>query len=122
MEKDIINKLTLALRGLAYLGCQRVMIPCNTVHYWFDTIKKVAQEVDIQVVNLIEETGRYINVHFPEQESVLLLSTLGTLKANVYQTYFKAFNLDVIIPTASEQEMIMNLVAKTFAIGLDCQC
>ncbi len=81
-------------------GAKTIGIPCNTAHSpiilkcLFDNLKK--DNIEINFVNMIEETAIYINEKFPNIKNVGLLSTTGTLKTNIYNSMFKTYNLEII--------------------------
>lgn len=43
-------------KKLQAAGCDYIVIPCNTAHYFYDEIQK---NVDIPIINIIEETVKY---------------------------------------------------------------
>ena len=83
-------------------GADFIIIPCNTAHYWY---KDICQAVKIPVLNIIEETTKYVVNHFQE-DSVLLLGTDATIKVALYERAFQKYNRGTITPNQVEQKVI----------------
>ena len=83
-------------------GADFIIMPCNTAHYWY---KDICLAVKIPVLNLIEETTKYVVNHFKE-DSVLLLGTDATIKVGLYEKAFLKYNRGIVIPNKVEQKVI----------------
>ena len=74
-------------------GADFIAIPCNTAHYF---MPKVAQKAEIELVNMIEETGKTILQH--GFKKVGILSTSGTAKSKIYQQVLEKLGIITVIP------------------------
>ncbi|WP_082892756.1 cysteate racemase [Rossellomorea aquimaris] len=83
-------------------GADFIIIPCNTAHYWY---KDICLSVKIPVLNIIEETTKYVVNHF-QSGSVLLLGTEASIKVGLYEKEFHKHNREITIPNQDEQEVI----------------
>jgi len=79
-----------------------ILIPCNTAHAKFDDIQRTTQ---IPIVNMIEKTQR--NIRALGVHSVGLLATDGTIASGVFTSNDI---LQVLIPSATEQQELMDLI------------
>ena len=68
------------LKKLEAAGVDFIAIPCNTVHKYFEDIKK---SVHIPVLNIVDETIKSINL---KSQKITLLATRATMQAELYQT------------------------------------
>lgn len=100
-----INELVKSAKRLKEMGADFLVMPCNTAHYFYDDIKS---QISIPFINMIEETA--IHIKDKNVEKVGLLSTTGTIKANVYDKIFDEYNIKVIKPSCENQEIIMDLI------------
>lgn len=100
-----VSELVNSAKKLEEMGADFIVIPCNTAHHFYDEVDK---SVDIEVVNMIEETAKYIKEK--NVKTVGLLSTTGTIKAKVYDKIFDKYNIQVIKPSQDEQRIIMDLI------------
>ena len=82
-------------------------MPCNTAHYF---ISGIQQNVNIPILNMIEESANYVKNIFPSFKKVGLFASKGTYKTKLYNSFFNAKNIDILIPTPPEQEKIMDLI------------
>ena len=63
-------------------GCDYIVIPCNTAHYFFDEIQK---SVDVPIINILEETVSYAERTVPNLKCLGILATKGTIISGAYQ-------------------------------------
>ena len=82
-------------------------MPCNTAHYFYENIK---EKINIDFLNMIEETVKFIQLNYPNNKKIGLLSTDGTLKAKIYDLYFNKQNIQVINPRKETQSSIMDII------------
>jgi len=75
-------------------GASFIVIPCNTAHFWIEDIR---QAVTIPVIDMIEETVRFL-VEKLHLKQVGLLSSIGTKKTEVYQKKGQELALQILPP------------------------
>ena len=82
-------------------------MPCNTAHYF---ISGIQQNVNIPILNMIKETANYVKNIFPSFKKAVLFASKGTYKTKLYNSFFNAKNIEILIPTPPEQDKIMDLI------------
>ena len=82
-------------------GAEMLAVPCNTAHAF---LKAVQSQVDLPIIHMIEETAKYVRQLAPPVQKVGLLSTTGTQKAGLYQSWLEANGVAVITPADDCQE------------------
>lgn len=92
---------------LEFMGADAIIIACNTAHYFYDEIVKY---VKIPVINMVEETARYIIHSCPTVKRAGLLATEGTCRSGIYGNIFNRFGLELVIPEPEEQKYITDLI------------
>lgn len=92
---------------LASLGCDLIAIPCNTAHFFFDEIQK---NVNVQVVNIIEETLRYAHRSVPNVRRAGILATSGTLASGVYPHFAARFGIECVSPPPETVDTLMHII------------
>ncbi|MFW5648530.1 MAG: aspartate/glutamate racemase family protein [Candidatus Alkaliphilus sp. MAG34] len=105
--KDPTEELIKSAIRLEKAGADFLIMPCNTAHYFYETIK---EKINIDFLNLIEETAKYVQSNYPNIKKIGLLSTDGTLKAKIYDLYFNRQNIQVISPEREMQNSIMEII------------
>jgi len=105
--KDPLPELVMTAQNLEKAGADFIIIPCNTAHYF---ISGIQQSVNIPILNMIEESANYVKNIYPSFKKVSLFASKGTYKTKLYNSFFNAKNIDILIPTPPEQEKIMDLI------------
>lgn len=82
-------------------GAEMLAVPCNTAHAF---LAAVQSQVDVPIIHMIEETAKYVRQLAPPVQKVGLLSTTGTQKAGLYQSWLEANGVAVITPADDCQE------------------
>lgn len=109
-EKSPDNPLPVMVedaKRLEAAGCEFVVIPCNTAHYFYDELE---QAVEIPVVNIVEETIRYAKVRVQDLSCVGIMATTGTIVTGTYQKYAERAGLSFAVPDEDEQDLLMQII------------
>lgn len=109
-EKSPDNPLPVMVedaKRLEAAGCEFVVIPCNTAHYFYDEFE---QAVEIPVVNIVEETIRYAKARVQDLSCVGIMATTGTIVTGTYQKYAERAGLSFAVPDEDEQDLLMQII------------
>lgn len=109
-EKSPDNPLPVMVedaKRLEAAGCEFVVIPCNTAHYFYDELE---QAVEIPVVNIVEETIRYAKARVQDLSCVGIMATTGTIVTGTYQKYAERAGLSFAVPDEDEQNLLMQII------------
>jgi len=103
------------IEKLIKIGSSVIGIPCNTSHVplIFDKIISLinGSGLDIELLNMIEETKKHIIEKFNNIKKVGLLATLGTYHSMVYQKTFTASDSpEILTPGESCKEKVHNAI------------
>lgn len=96
---DVTPVIRKYLKECQSLGIFIACFPCNTVHYF---INKAQENLDIFVVNMIEETVKYIQNEVSNPKIGVLAST-GCQKVEVYDKLLQKYKLKYWKPTEENQ-------------------
>lgn len=88
---------------LENLGCNFLVMPCNTSHFMYDEIQ---ESINIPLINMPKEVSNIINKD-SEIKRVGILATKGTLKAKVYERYLEK---EVYYPSDETNNRVMDLI------------
>ena len=94
-------------RALSAAGAAFIVMPCNTAHYYYDTL---AESVDVPFVNLIAETLERARRQVDGLRTVGVLATDGTLAVGVYAKAAAAIGLDAVVPDRKVQADVMDMI------------
>jgi len=107
--KDPLPDLISTAQNLERAGADFLIMPCNTAHSF---ISEISKNIHIPILNMIEETSNYIKKYFPTLKKVSLFASKGTYKAKLYNTFFDQANIQIMIPSFKEQQLIMEIIYK----------
>jgi len=88
-------------------GADLLVIPCNTAHYYYDT---VTSNVSTPVLNMIDLTVEKIIIDQPEIKKVGLLASTAVLMINLYKAALKSRNVGILYPAEKLQYSIFNSI------------
>jgi len=92
---------------LEVMGADVIIMPCNTAHYFYN---EIAENIHVPFLNMISETANEIKRTSPEIKKVGLLATKGTYCAEVYDSIFDNYGIEVVKPDFYGENIISNLI------------
>ncbi|MBA7643875.1 Aspartate racemase [subsurface metagenome] len=102
-----LEMLVETAKNLEKAGADFIVIPCNTVHYFYEDL---VREISIPILHMIREVTHAVKASLPECQRVGLLATSGTITANLYQTEFQKIGVEVIVPDSEYQTKVMDAI------------
>ena len=90
---------------LTHAGCDLIVIPCNTAHYFYDGLR---QSLDTPMLNIIEETVKQLKRS--GVRTFGLLATEGTVRSGAYARICESHGLSCLTPTDDEQIVISSII------------
>ncbi|PIE46243.1 MAG: aspartate racemase [Gammaproteobacteria bacterium] len=93
--------------GLERQGADILAIPCNTAHYYYQA---VAEAVSVPLLNMIDLAAQRLSQNNPVYKKVGLLASTALQLTQLYETYCQQRGVEVIYPSAPEQNKVMNLI------------
>lgn len=103
--EDPRPQLVISARRLRDAGADFLIMPCNTAHYFYSD---VAAAIDIPVLNMLDETARYLKKQ--GVKTVGLLATDGTIRSGVYEETLKKQGIKVLYPNDKGQREVMRVI------------
>lgn len=103
-----LPELIRSAKGLESCGVHFIIMPCNTAHYWFHEIQ---QAITIPLIHMIDNAVEYIRAQHQEAaQKIMLLATTGTVQTGLYGQAFSKHGLELLYPSAEDQELIANVI------------
>lgn len=106
---DPVNTLISRAIKLEMMGADLLVMPCNTAHYFYDTIVKY---IKIPFINMIEEVAREIHNRYGPGAKAGLLATLGTYTGGVYEKILKKYGIELVVPDEKGKKAVYDLIYK----------
>ncbi len=102
-----VEKAKEGMRFLQNAKVDFIVIPCVTIHYFFD---EIISSLKIPVLNIIEETALFIKQKYPEIKRAGILATKGTFHGRIFEKVLHAKGLITIVPDEKGQEKLMDSI------------
>jgi len=104
-ENLVLQQLLDGVDMLNKAGCDFVVIPCNTVHYFID---KLRMKSSIPIVSIIEETVKKVKQN--NHGIVGIIGSDTTLRLNIYQKKLNQEDITCISPNNDDFPTITKLI------------
>ena len=95
-------------------GCDYIVIPCNTAHFFYDEIQA---SVSVPIINILDVTVKYCQATIPALHSIGVLATEGTIRSKAYQKIIEAYGLTCVLPTEEELAVLMDIIYNQVKAG-----
>lgn len=82
-------------------GAGIIAMPCNAAHHY---LAEIQEQVSIPIIDMIEESCRWICTRFPGWQTVGLLASNGTVVSGVYSKTLGRKAISVLLPSEADQE------------------
>ena len=96
------------MKELISAGATTVAIPCNTLHAprFFESFHALAERENVRLINMIDETRRFVSERWPGIKKVGVLATRGTFLANSYGAAFAGTEIELVNPTDEQKQRV----------------
>lgn len=109
----ILEQLIDSIQILEKAGADKIVITCNTAHYWFNEIKK---NTNVPLYNLIDSTLEYLSSK--NLLDAILLATETTYVSNIYKASLSCSSkLKIIYPDKEIVNELRDLIKKVKTIN-----
>ncbi|MDB1124040.1 cysteate racemase [Vibrio algarum] len=96
--KKMLNNLV----NLKESGATKVVIPCNTAHYWLDKLSCNERVSFISIIDAVmNEAGRR------SMRRVGVLATNATIQTGIYTKAIESRGMKALMPSKHEQQLVM---------------
>lgn len=104
---DPTDYLIKSLKRLEDLGAEVIAMPCNTAHYFYDTLKA---NTELEFINMIDETIKHALSKCSSTEKIGLLATSGTYDSKIYESSAIRSGFNLIVPPDAIKQQLMKLI------------
>ena len=112
-SEDPTPRMRSEAKRLEAAGAELLVIPCNTAHYFYS---KVAEAVDIPILNIIEETAKLCSLD--AVKTVGVLATEGTMRSGAYSDVFSRYGISVYSLSDEDQDFLTETIFERIKGGL----
>ena len=96
-KDQLINEMLDSLESLLEMGCNKIILACNTSHLFLNEIYERKPELKCHIVNIIQECSKYIQDSGVKE--VWLLASEGTIESHIYQEALEPLGIKCLVPS-----------------------
>ena len=98
--------LLAGIQGLKTVGCTTIVIPCNTAHFWFSHLEKIAawNAKIIHIVDSVTDALRDLNI---TNDKIGIIGTKATIEYGLYQYKLNKLGWECITPTKEQMDTLV---------------
>lgn len=101
IKKQLIN----GVQKLEKAGADFVVIPCNTVHYHYESMQN---SISIPIISIIKETAKFIAEN--DHKKIGLICSESTNELGLYSKCFEEINIECLSPTKVQQNTLNQVI------------
>ena len=102
----VIKKMSEDAQMLKNCGCDTMVVPCNTAHYFVD---QISEKCGIRVLHMLRLTAAKAKEMAPNKK-VAVLATNGTIQTGIYQKCLSEEGLTAWNPPEDIQKAVMSII------------
>lgn len=100
--EDPLNTMLNNLMSLKQSGATRMVIPCNTAHYWLSSLN----DADVPFISIIDAVIDEANRR--KMNKIGVLATTATVKTGIYSDAIAQAGMDFLLPSEEAQKQVMD--------------
>ena len=105
-QDELLAAMRADADALEGLGCANIAIPCNTSHYFYDTIQSYTS---VPIIHMPREAVREA-VAVRGARRVGVMATDGTIRTGVYARECEALGVEAVVPSPERQADVMSII------------
>lgn len=94
------------VQGLISAGCNLIVIPCNTAHFWFNEMEKQASW-HAKIVHIVDSVADSLREGKVTNAKIGVMGTQATIELGLYQYRLNKLGWDCIAPTKQEMDTLV---------------
>ena len=98
--------LLAGVKGLVTAGCDLIVIPCNTAHFWYDNLVRQTSKrtTIVHIVDSVADSLRDVNV---VDSKIGVMGTQATIELGLYQYRLNKLGWNCIVPSKEEMDTLV---------------
>ncbi len=104
-EEEFLQAVQRDFDLLNTVPLKAVVIPCNTSHYFYDSMTAMSRA---PIINMIEEC--MLACKAAGHDSIVVFGTQGTLRSGLYERYAQKHGLNSVCVSEEDREKIMEII------------
>ena len=97
---DPLPYLKKGILSLKSVGCDHIVIPCNSAHYWYDEMNKLGIPI-LHIVDSVVDELKCLDI---DNQTIGVMGTQGTIEYGIYQNHLENQGWKCIVPDKAEMD------------------
>jgi len=97
---DPLPYLKEGILSLKFVGCDYIVIPCNSAHYWYDEMNKLG----IPILHIVDSVVDELTCLDIDNQTIGVMGTQGTIEYGIYQNHLENQGWKCIVPDKAEMD------------------
>ena len=97
---DPLPYLKKGILSLKSVGCDYIVIPCNSAHYWYDEMNKLGIPI-LHIVDSVVDELKCLDI---DNQTIGVMGTQGTIEYGIYQNHLENQGWKCIVPDKAEMD------------------
>jgi aspartate racemase len=91
------------VKGLKAAGCDLIVIPCNTAHFWFHKFSKI----NVRIVHIVDSVAVSLQDVGVTNATIGVMGTQATVELGLYQYQLNRQGWNCIVPSKEEMDTLV---------------
>ena len=91
------------IQALKTVGCDQIVIPCNSAHFWYDDMAKMG----VPIIHIVDSIADQLRELALENTTIGIIGTQGTIEHGLYQTRLTQQGWTCIVPDRAEMDFFV---------------
>lgn len=113
-SEDLLRSMIEDIHTLEELKVSNIAIPCNTSHYYYETLQA---ETDIPIIHMIRESVMYAQKQFGSVKKIGIMATDGTISSGIYRKECERLGITAVNPSKRRQKDVMHIIYDEIKAG-----
>jgi len=97
------EKLKQGILGLKNAGCDQIVIPCNTAHFWYDRLCQLG----VPIIHIVDSVAEDLCAEGVNTGTIGILGTMATMRLGLYQHHLHKLGYHCITPGAHDMDTLV---------------
>jgi aspartate racemase len=94
------EKLKAGILGLKNAGCDHIVIPCNTAHFWYDRMA----DLGVPITHIVDSVAMELKSQGIHNGTIGVIGTKATMSLGLYQHHLGKLGWNCITPSSSDMD------------------
>jgi len=91
------------IQALKTVGCDHIVIPCNSAHFWYDDMAKMG----VPITHIVDSIADQLQILNLKNTTIGILGTQGTIEYGIYQTRLEQQGWHCLVPDRAEMDFFV---------------